>query len=84
MLKRMCGKTLQLKSSVVKLVTESVERQRRKVSSIKETEKNSTTSGSTVVEVWITFGLLSSLVTQIGYANRQDIRIKELQQRKEL
>lgn len=74
MLKKIAGKILLRKSSAEKHAIVFVEQQNVKVSSTKETEKNSITSGSIVPEVWIMSGLLLSLVTQIGYVNRRDLK----------
>lgn len=53
----------------VKRVTELELEHKEKASSIRETGKNSITSGTTVPEVWIMSGLLLSVVMQIVSAS---------------
>lgn len=64
------------KSNEEKLATVSDAKLSRQAKSISTTDLNLTTPATTSVEAWIMFGLLSSLVTQIGYVSRH-IRLND-------
>jgi len=68
-------RTVLSKLKGVKHVTVHVGRLWRKGRFTKVTAKSSTTSASTVPEVWIMLGLLLSVAMQIVYANQRDTNI---------
>lgn len=65
-------RTVLNKSNAVWRVIAPVRKRSVKEESVREIVEKSITSGSTVPEVWIMFGLLLSVVTQIAYDNRND------------